>query len=384
VEWADKTLDASLGWTGKDFGADGFYGPYPSRESTKALLASCKFGWRIQSAWSLHAQAYARRHDDRFMLDRNRPGGFLNRHRTWIAGAEAHVNRRNPNGSEVVLGFETERLNLESNALSDHRDTRIALFGELGFPVTERTVIGAGFRIDALRGLNAEFCPSFSVAHRLSRSLRWRASIGRAFRPPTFTERFYVSPSSIGNPELKPERGWCVESGFSWRNAETFCDLTLFNRAERNRIDWISRSSLGPWKAENIDRADVTGLSLASGRGLSGCVSVRLSYTGLIHNNRRTDQYSKYGLYTLRHLATSTVFIRWTRRFDTGLYYSFKRRDLAGIAALFDARLSYGNGPVRFSVEGSNLLDSKFEDIPGIPSPGRSCMACLEWRTPAR
>jgi len=52
--------------------------------------------------------------------------------------------------------------------------------------------------------------------------------------------------------------------------------LTVFNRSERNRIDWVSSSSLVHGRPENIGRADVTGLSLARAESVRR-VSARLS-----------------------------------------------------------------------------------------------------------
>jgi iron complex outermembrane receptor protein len=150
-------LDASIGWTQKDFGANGFYGPYPSYESTKALLASLRFGWSLNPGWALHVQAYAKRHDDRFTLDRERPQWYVNRHRTWSAGAAVSVNHKISDRAEAVLGLEAERLELKSTNLFNRSDNRFACFGEIGLTLTDNTIIGAGFRIDTQNENDPEF-----------------------------------------------------------------------------------------------------------------------------------------------------------------------------------------------------------------------------------
>ena len=43
--------------------------------------------------------------------------------------------------------------------------------------------------------------------------LRLRASVGRAFRVPTFTERYYSDPANLARADVGPETAWAGEGG---------------------------------------------------------------------------------------------------------------------------------------------------------------------------
>ncbi len=104
-----------------------------------------------------------------------------------------------------------------------------------------------------------------------------------------------------------------------------------------------------------------------------------MAYIGLFHDNGKTDHYSKYGLYNLRHLASAAFLCDLSDRTNMGFWFSARRRDLAGTAFLMDLTLSRKIGPFKITLEGTNLSDSREEDIPGVTPPGRSFMAGLEW-----
>ena len=43
--------------------------------------------------------------------------------------------------------------------------------------------------------------------------VRLRASAARAFRVPTFTERYYSDPANLARAEVGPETAWAGEGG---------------------------------------------------------------------------------------------------------------------------------------------------------------------------
>jgi vitamin B12 transporter len=381
LEFGNKTLDASLGWTGKNFGANGFYSPFLSRENTKALLTSLNLGWQIRPAVSLHAQAFARRHDDRFVVDQKRPNWKCFTHRSWISGVEMHLNRQFGGDREVVLGFESENLELKSSNMGNRSQNRFAVFGEAALPLSESTVLGSGLRLDAQAPWGWEFSPSLGLVCAISDAFKWRASVGSAFRAPNFTELFYVSSTDTSNPNLKPEHGLCFESGLSTSGRNGTVEITLFHRTERDRIDRIAFQKGQPWQAVNIGKTDITGVSLSANGELTDRLALRFSYTGLVREEHTASYLSKYGLYSLRHLLSSAAFIKWSADWDQGVFFTFKEREQFGRAFFLDIRLSRRIGPYRIALELDNLMDSRFEDIPGVPCPGRSFLISMEWRT---
>ena len=97
--------------------------------------------------------------------------------------------------------------------------------------------------------------------------LRLKGHIGRAFRAPTFGERF-STPG--GNPALRAERGWSAEGGAVARvqraAAALQAEATVFTTRVRNQITW-QPSFVGPgvriWRPSNVGRVVSTGWELS-------------------------------------------------------------------------------------------------------------------------
>ncbi len=100
--------------------------------------------------------------------------------------------------------------------------------------------------------------------------LQLKARVGRAFRAPTFGERF-SEPG--GNPELKPEAGWSAETGAAVAlhraSYSLTAELTAFASRLHHQIVW-QPSYVAPgvqvWRPKNVARVATRGLE-ASLRG---------------------------------------------------------------------------------------------------------------------
>ena len=71
------------------------------------------------------------------------------------------------------------------------------------------------------------------------RVLRLRASVGRAFRVPTFTERYYSDPANLARADVGPEHAWAGRAGPTCSSLATGrCTRTLFGpcRQRRDRL----------------------------------------------------------------------------------------------------------------------------------------------------
>lgn len=127
-------------------------------------------------------------------------------------------------------------------------------------------------RIDALGGGGA---PTVVASPRLGvrlRPLAWngltlRGLVARAFRAPTFNERYY-DPG--GTPGLAPEDGWTLEGGLSARLARPTtllrADATAFVTRLTNKIVWQPRyvtSGVQVWSPSNVSRVRSRGLELS-------------------------------------------------------------------------------------------------------------------------
>ena len=114
--------DLILANNDRPFGADQFYGNYGSWERTRTWFAGLRqaLGKRTEVSF-----AY-RRHSDLFVLFRDNPQYFTNRHIT--DGYQAAVRREDPVAANVRIhyGLEAYRDSIDSNNLGHHDRDRAA------------------------------------------------------------------------------------------------------------------------------------------------------------------------------------------------------------------------------------------------------------------
>src|SRR5579883_736600 len=112
-----RGTDVTLAYDDKPYGANQFYGPYNSWERTKSWFAAIrqKIGKNTEVSF-----AY-RRHTDLFVLLRNNPQVYTNRHE--VEGYQAALRRRKELRKNLTLSYggEAFRDQIESNNLGDHQ-----------------------------------------------------------------------------------------------------------------------------------------------------------------------------------------------------------------------------------------------------------------------
>jgi vitamin B12 transporter len=206
--------------------------------------------------------------------------------------------------------------------------------------------------------------------------------VQRAFRLPTFTERFYVSPVSIGNPELAPESGWCGESGVSWSRPAAAAGATWFYRDEHNRVDWVAASAAGPWRAVNLARAGISGVSVDGRLAVRDLFTLRAFCTGMIKGySGDPGTLSRYGVNTLRRMVSASLTHAVTDWMEQTWLVTVKQRTGFDTTVLIDAKSTIRIGKAILTLDAENLTDSRESDIPGVPMPGRALFAGWELRS---
>lgn len=358
----------------RPFGADQFYGNYNSWERTKTWFASVQQQIDQKTDVSF---AY-RRHTDLFVLYRDRPQVFTNRHAS--DGLQASLRRREPLGGPVTLyyGVEGLRESIDSNNLGQHDRARGAAYAALDWRALRVFSFTAGLREEVYGSLSSQLSPTFSAGVWLSERWKLRGNVSRAFRVPTYTDLYYHDPASLGSPDLKPERAWGYEGGVDWNPAGRIrATATLFHRREENGIDYVRpRSSLDIWRATNIQNLRFTGIE-ASVRTRWG---LDLSYTGLRGAQRALPGLeSRYVFNYPVHAAVVGwygMFRGWAARTRIGV----TNRRARDAYAVWDLYASRSRGRIRPFLQFTNLSDARYEEILGVVMPGRAAMAGFELR----
>lgn len=380
---AGNPLRADAAFAARDFGADGFYGPFPSYERTRTATAS--LGWRAEIAprLALEPLLSVRRHSDDFILRRDNPDGYRNQHTTLQLGGELIGRYEISPRVRLAAGAEAYRDRLRSASLGDREEDRAAVLAEVAAGRVGEATATAGLRADRHEAYGAVWSPSLSAAWWPARGVRLRASGGRAFRAPTWTERFYRDPANVGDPELAPERSWSAEAGAEASLGRGVrASLGAWVREADELIDWAKPAAAPtePWRTRNVDRARFRGLEAElEGAGPLGVRWVGRGSWLRLESSSEEGFLSKYALRPL----TETLSLSADRDFGpVGLRLLAQRARRAEDEAylLLDARASVSLGGPRLFLDAQNLLDETYPDITGNPAAGRALLVGAEWR----
>jgi outer membrane cobalamin receptor len=250
--------DILLAGSDRAFGAGQFYGPYNSWERTKGWFASAsqELGENTEAAFGY------RRHTDNFILLRNDPAYYANNHidQSW----QAVVRRKQELGSNdaIFYGLEADGDGINSNNLGQHARNQGAGYVDIDLHSAERWSLSAGLREEILSGgLRSVLSPDLAGSLWVAHSMKLRASGGYGFRLPTYTDLYYSDPTTLGNPNLKPESAWSGDAGADWyANAKMAASLTVFYSQQHDAIDYVRANASQRWEATNLVGLRFTGL----------------------------------------------------------------------------------------------------------------------------
>ena len=360
---------ASIGFVDKALGANGFYGPAPSREWTDQLLASVQQRLTRADRWQASADASYRTHGDRFVYDERNPSLSQSRHRTHALSANVRWHTAIADGTTVSLAAAGGHETIASSNLGDHTFQRGGAGIELRHALGSRVVVHPGVRFDRYSRFGSSWSPSLSLSGWVSTHVRMRASGGHAFRVPTFTELFYTDPNHQGAGALAPETAWSADGGIDAFGGAWTAGLTLFGRWEDNVVDWVRPSAAVRWRTANIRAVDTRGIETSAQRRV-GTGHVRVQYTWLASEAPALDLLSKYALDYARHSWAASASNAW-KAVRFGARAEAKHRVDGRRYWSLDAQLSRAVRRAELYVQASNVFDRRYQEIRGVDMPGR-------------
>lgn len=376
-------VDGNIGYGIRDFGANAFYAPYNSSERTGTFTADAR--WRASlGSWSLSTTASTRRHADRFTLIKENPAVYQNEHTNWQHTGEV-VARTAIGGAVLAVGAEAMRATLSSNRLGDRAESRGALFAEMAVDPTPSSTLTFGLRGDRTSTFGGFVSPSLAIALPLSSSLRLHGSASRGFRAPSWTERYYVDPSSIGTADLLPEEFWSGDLGVRLASvsAVTF-DVTGFARRAENLIDWVkpANSPAGtPWVATNVGEAHYRGVEATISYPFSPTVEASLSGSALHFDDSQGSGLSgKYALRPITRRMTAHASYSPRPAFRISFEVVGAQRATEPGYLTGNSRLEWRPGRIGFTLDATNLGDAEWLDASGQVVAGRGLFLGATWR----
>ena len=370
------TGNLTLAYMDHPLGADQFYGNFNSWEDTKTWFAGIEqaLGRDTTASFSY------RRHSDLFVLFRDRPEIFTNHH--WDETWQGDLRRRQAVSSTTTVSYGAEGLHesIVSNNLGDHARSRGAAYAAVDFRALHRFSLTLSAREEVYRRFSAAFSPTVAGGVWLSPRVKLRASAGRAFRVPSYTDLYYHDPANLGSPNLRPERAWTYEGGVDWNpSGRVRGDVTIFQRRERDGIDYERASPNDIWRALNIQNLNFTGVEASLRLAPTRAQTVDFRYTGL----RGTQDTVPVAAtkYTFNYPVHSGV-IAW----QASLPGNCVLRTRVGVLdrrardpyALWELNAASTRGRVHPFLQIANVTSTSYQEIQGVGMPGRTIIGGVE------
>jgi iron complex outermembrane receptor protein len=364
-------------YSDRPYGADQFYGNYPSWERIKT--------WFVAAHQDLGAKTEAsfawRRHTDLFVLFRDAPQIYTNRH--LLDSWQGDLRRHDKLPLHAVLSYGAEGLgeSIDSSNLGIRNRTRGSGYVFYDIRSVRRFSLSAGIREEVYGSGQIATSPSLSGAAWLSSRFKLRASASRAFRLPSYTDLYYSDPANKGNPNLKPESATSYEGGVDvYLRADLHAALTVFQRRDSNVIDYVRASVNDLWQATNFDRLHFTGVEASTVYEPAAGQRISLSFAALRGVNAGGEVLlSKY---TFNYPVHSGV-VEWrgsvARRFVARSRVGVVNRLGRSPYAVWDASAVYAEGHVRPFLELTNIGSTVYEEIPGVPLPKRGVVGGIQF-----
>lgn len=357
------------------FGANQFYGDYPSWERTKGWFASIRqeLGPRMETAFGY------RRHTDEYILFRDDPAVYENNHidTSW----EGALRRNDAVVKHVKLfyGLEGDGDGIHSTNLGVHARNWGSGYvdAEMGW---DRFSLSAGVRQEVISGGYKVTSPMLGAGYHLTSRLKLRGEAGYGFRLPTYLDLYYSDPTTVGNAALKPESAWNFEGGADWfPTSHLAVSSTVFYSRQRNAIDYVRADASEPWMATNLSGLHFTGVENSATWQPDGQNQLRASWTLLAGAQQALQgMQSEYVFnYPVNNASVDAMHV-WKQGVAVQTRLGVTERYHQNPYAVWDVAVRYGHGHVRPYARVTNVTNTGYQEVLDVQMPGRTVVAGVE------
>ena len=385
LETGAGRLNVIAAYADKDYGAFDFYSPgrgIPSRERVRVGFAALG-ARRSLGVAELQASVFVRDLRDRFHYDTRIPDRYINEHHTQLAGARLQAVATVREHLTFSAGLEANADRIRSSNLGDHERQWMSVSTSGTWRVAPWMETDAGLRLDVFDSHRPQLNPTVGLLLRPAMDWTVRASAGRSFRLPTYTDLYYRDPSTEGNAALQPETAWSIEAGCAWQfRTDALLTLTVFHRDQRQLIDYVQQNAGDVFRAMNFSSALVDGIELKAGwsTASSGAIE-RAEFSAQLLSmdlDIRGAYRTRYALSApsrlLRVMLSGTLpgALRWH-----GTVIAADQQ-VARDYITVDLVLRRNIGIMDLYLATDNLSNTAIEEFPGLPLPGRWLRAGVE------
>ena len=359
----------------RNFGANGFYAsPTAINQYEETMASLIGFSTVIKKGnFTWKPRVYWRRNEDEYVFVRNNPSIYRNLHISNKIAAELNGSYTSNIGI-TGFGIETAKVYLSSNNLGDNNRFVSTLFLEHRLELFDKKMdITPGVAVTYFSDFKFFAFPGIDIGYQVLDNLRVYGNLGYTYRVPTFTDMNYKSPTTIGNPELEPEKAFSQEIGLKWNTAGFNASVAVFNRDSNRLIDYVKMQNTDPWQPQNIQ--DVTTKGFETQLDYTFAINsfnqkLQLGYSFIEdHVKQSSYNFSQYSVNSMKHQVVGSYYMQFLKNFTNSILYRYAERTNGDSYSVVDLGAAYTLKAFEFSLFANNIFNAEYTETNLVPMP---------------
>ena len=359
----------------RNFGANGFYAsPTAINQYEETMASLIGFSTVIKKGnFTWKPRVYWRRNEDEYVFVRNNPSIYRNLHISNKIAAELNGSYTSNIGI-TGFGIEAAKVYLSSNNLGDNNRFVSTLFLEHRLELFDNKMdITPGVAVTYFSDFKFFAFPGIDIGYQVLDNLRVYGNLGYTYRVPTFTDMNYKSPTTIGNPELEPEKAFSQEIGLKWNTAGFNASVAVFNRDSNRLIDYVKMQNTDPWQPQNIQ--DVTTKGFETQLDYTFAINsfnqkLQLGYSFIEdHVKQSSYNFSQYSVNSMKHQVVGSYYMQFLKNFTNSILYRYSERTNGDSYSVVDLGAAYTLKAFEFSLFANNIFNAEYTETNLVPMP---------------
>ncbi len=359
----------------RNFGANGFYAsPAATNQYEETMASLIGFSTVIKKGnFTWKPRVYWRRNEDEYVFVRNNPSIYRNLHISNKIAAELNGSYAS-NIGVTGFGIETAKVYLSSNNLGDNNRFVSTLFLEHRLELLDNKMdITPGVAVTYFSDFKFFAFPGIDIGYQVLDNLRVYGNLGYTYRVPTFTDLNYKSPTTIGNPDLEPEKAFSQEIGLKWNRTRFNASAAVFNRDSNRLIDYVKMQNSDPWQPQNIQ--DVTTKGFETQLNYTFSLNsfdqkLQLGYTFLDDTIKQSSfNFSQYSVNSLKHQVVGSYYMQFFKNVTNSILYRYSERTSGDSFSVVDMSAAYTLKAFEFSLFANNIFNTEYTETNFVPMP---------------
>ncbi len=368
----------------RKFGANGFYASpkfIDQYEETQTSVLALSTAYTFKNL-EIKPRVYWRRNQDMYLFLRHDPSFFRNFHISNKLAVETNMVLSSDLG-KTGFGVDVNNVFLASNNLGRRERTIVTAFLEHRFEIGERLDITPGVAVSYYSDFDTKAFPGLDVGYAVSDKVKLYGNIGYTYRVPTFTDLYYVGPTTLGNPGLKPESALSEEIGFKYNTPEFQLNVAVFNRDSDNLIDWAKDNDTDKWQAKNFSNVTTKGFETSINYNFNiekFGQRLQLGYNFIEDTIKDVDvAFTRYSLNSIKHQFNSSLHTKFLSFLDQSISFRFVERTNGETYNLVDAKLRTTFNKLELSIQANNIFNTEYTETNLVQMPKGNFMLGLTY-----